>query len=105
MQMHRAWIFAWDHNTRREHRVKRPEEGVHAAWAGIGEELLAGLRQRFFTRRLRPRVATVPETIRRVWLGLLDTPPIRWKAGQTGTSVRIPAFARRDFASLYQQAG
>jgi transposase-like protein len=29
LQMSRAWIFAWDHNSRREYRVRRPEEGVH----------------------------------------------------------------------------
>jgi hypothetical protein len=30
LQMHRAWLFAWEHNARRPWRVRKPEEGTHA---------------------------------------------------------------------------
>ncbi len=105
MQMHRAWIFAWDHNVRREHRVRQPFGGVHAQWAGIDSDTIAAVRRSFFFRRLTPRGCAVPLTIREAWLGELDTPPVRWRKGQAGTSVRIPRFARRDLMLMYQQSG
>lgn len=103
MQMHRAWMFAWDHNAMREHRVKRPGEGVHAQWSGIPDTTLNRVKRQFFTRRLSPPSPEIPETLRQVWLGELPTPPVRWRVGQRGTMVRIPGFAVRDLASLYQQ--
>lgn len=103
MQMHRAWLFAWDHNAMREHRVKRPDEGVHAHFTGIDDAVLARVKRQFFQRRLSPPTPMIPETIRQVWLGELQTPPVRWRSGQRGTMVRIPAFAIRDLASPYQQ--
>mgnify|MGYP006288011311 FL=1 len=103
MQMHRAWLFTWDHNAMREHRVKRPDEGVHAHWSGISETDLTAVKRQFFQRRLRPPSPLIPETIRRVWLGELQTPPVRWRLGQRGTMVRIPGFAVRDLASPHQQ--
>ena len=104
LQMHRAWIFAYDHNCTRAYRVKRPELGVHAEQSAVAPEVVDELGRSFFTRRFRLRGCAVPETIRRVWMGELPTPPVRWKAGQRGTSVRIPAFARRRVAEAYQQA-
>ena len=103
MQMHRAWIFAWDHNARREHRVKAPFAGVHADFTGVALQTIGEATRSFFTRRLRPRGCLIPESIRQVWLGLLDTPPVRWKKGQSGTTVRIPRFARRDLTLMHQQ--
>lgn len=103
MQMHRAWIFAWDHNVRREHRVKEHFAGVHAEWTGMSPETINYVTRSFFLRRLRPRGCLIPESIRQVWLGLLDTPPVRWKTGQSGTSVRIPQFARHDLRLMNQQ--
>ena len=103
MQMHRAWLFTWDHNAMREHRVKRPDEGVHAHWSGISETDLTAVKRQFFQRRLRPPSPLIPETIRQVWLGELQTPPVRWRLGQRGTMVRIPGFAVRDLASPHQQ--
>jgi hypothetical protein len=103
MQMHRAWLFAWDHNAMREHRVKRPQEGVHAHWTGIPDRALTAVKRQFFQRRLAPPSTMIPETIRQVWLGELQTPPVRWRCGQRGTMVRIPGFAIRDLASPYQQ--
>lgn len=105
MQMHRAWIFAIDHNVRRERRVRRPQDGVHAQWGGVDEQVIARIRGAFFRRRLRPVVQVVPRTIRDVWLGALQTPPLRWRVGQKGSSVRIPRFAIRDLRMMYQQAG
>lgn len=105
MQMHRAWIFAWDHNARRPRRVKRPAGGCHAARAGIGEECLQRLAREFFTRRIRLRPGQwVPSSMMQVWLAALPTPPLRWRCGQRGTTVRVPAYARRDLAAAFQQA-
>lgn len=103
MQMHRMWLFVWDHNARREHRVKRPEEGVHALWCGVGDDVITRLRRQFFHRRLTPPSTQIPKTIRQVWMGEIATPPVRWRTGQKGTMVRIPRFAIRDLASPYQQ--
>jgi transposase-like protein len=103
MQMHRAWIFAWDHNVRREHRVKEPFAGIHADWTGVPLETIGEATRSFFTRRFRPRHCLIPESIHQVWLGLLETPPVRWRKRQSGTSVRIPRFARRDLSLMYQQ--
>ena len=36
-------------------------------------------------------------------VGELATPPLRWRVGQVGTSVTVPAYARRDLAEAYQQ--
>lgn len=104
MQMHRAWLFAYDHNCRREHRVKRPADGVHAAKAAVPPPIIHELNRKFFTRRISPDGVRLPESIRKVWCGQLDTPPLRWRAGQRGSSVRIPAYARRQVAEAYQQA-
>ena len=104
MQMHRAWIFAWDHNCRREHRVKRPEDGVHATHGCIDQEAVTELTRGFFERRIRLTGNAVPESIRQVWTGDLQTPPIRWKAGQKRGSVRVSAFATRDLEEADQHA-
>jgi transposase-like protein len=99
MQMCRAWLFAWDHNSRREYRVRRPEEGVHLGQGSVsaaGCRQIARLNRSFFTRRVDLAETAVADSIRRVWLNELTTPPVRWRVGQKGTSVRVPAFARRD---------
>jgi hypothetical protein len=106
LQMHRAWIFAVDHNCFRPHRVRRPRGGVHAVQGAVAPEVVRRITTGFFRRRIRPAgLREVPQTLRRVWLCELPTPPVRWRRGQTGTSVRVPAFARRDLAGDYQQAG
>jgi len=98
VQMHRAWIFAWDFNMRREYRVKRPEAGVHAEQGVIERGLIRKITREFFRRRLSVRGLAVPATIRRVWEGRLATPPVRWRKGQSGTAVRVPGYALRDLA-------
>jgi hypothetical protein len=104
LQMHRAWIFAADHNVHRPWRVRRPQAGVHAARDAADAHMLRRLSAGFFRRRiLPPHAAGVPETIRRVWFCELPTPPVRWRRRQRGTSVTVPAFARRDLAGAYQQ--
>ena len=111
MQMHRAWIFAYDHNCRRPHRTRLPQSGSHAAVAGVPQKLLDSLSREFFTRRIRLQQVQVPMLIRQVWLAELATPPVRWRRGQRasavsvpGISVRIPDYVRRDLAGAYQQA-
>lgn len=104
MQMHRAWVFAWDHNCRREHRVKRPEEGVHATHGCVDQETVRMLTRGFFERRIRLRGCAIPESIRQVWTGELQTPPLRWRIGQKHSSIRISRFAVRDLEEAYQHA-
>lgn len=100
MQMHRAWIFAWDHNVRREHRVRRPDAGVHAEQDTVPADVVHRLGRTFFTRRFRVNGLHVPVSIRRVWLGDLPTPPVRWfERRQRGTGFRIPAFARKGISA------
>lgn len=99
VQMHRAWIFAWDHNMCREYRVKRPTLGVHGEQGVVGGSFIRGIRRHFYDRRLRIHGKTVPWSIVQVWRNMLQTPPVRWRTGQTGTMVKIPAFALRDLAA------
>jgi hypothetical protein len=37
-------------------------------------------------------------------VGELGTPPLRWQVGQVGTTVTVPAYARRHLAEAYQHA-
>lgn len=104
LQMHRAWLFAWDHNFRREHRVRKPAEGVHAEQGCLSGAIIRHVNRSFFERRLRPPAVGVPETIRQVWMGELVTPPIRWKRGQKGSSIRISDYSRADLLAAYQHA-
>jgi transposase-like protein len=99
VQMHRAWIFAWDHNMCREYRVKRPELGLHGEQGVVSGRFLRGIRREFCERRLRIIGKVVPWSIVQVWRNKLQTPPVRWRAGQKGTMVKIPGFALRDLAA------
>jgi hypothetical protein len=56
------------------------------------------LSAKFYTRRFRLTGVEIPDSIRKVWTGVIPTPPHLWKQGQTGTDVRIPGFAFRDLA-------
>lgn len=102
MQMHRCWIFACDHNVNREHRVRAPARGVHAAQGVVEPATTERIRRMLFHRRIFPRDCLVPETLRRVWCAELPTPPHRWRRGQKGTSVRVPAYAIRQLWGGYQ---
>ncbi|MEX2442943.1 MAG: hypothetical protein WD492_05035, partial [Alkalispirochaeta sp.] len=101
MQMYRMWIFAWDLNTRREWRVKQPEEGMHAEQGSLddaGAHAMRQINREFFQRRVDVRGAVLPESLEEAWLAKAVTPPIRWKMGQTGTTVRVPRYTLRDLA-------
>jgi transposase-like protein len=104
MQMHRAWIFACDHNVKREYRVKKPDRGTHAGQGAVEQRVVAQVQREFFTRRLRVVTTMVPESLRRVWTAQLSTPPVRWKRGQRGTSVVVPAYALAELDAGYQHA-
>jgi len=99
VQMHRAWIFAWDHNMCRPYRVKRPDLGVHAAQGAVDPPVIRTIRKEFYERRIRITGCAVPESIGVVWRNELQTPPVRWRVGQRGTMVKIPQFARDDLAA------
>lgn len=101
MQLYRMWLFAWDLNTRRPWRVKRPTEGVHAAQGALdatGVEAVWRANRSFFTRRIDVAGCRVPESLSKAWRAEVVTPPIRWLQGQEGTTVRFPEYARRDLA-------
>jgi hypothetical protein len=110
LQMHRAWLFAWEHNAHRPWRVRVPDAGCHAQHGtpelspAVEPEGIDGARRQFFTRRIRLRGCAVPPSIRLVWLAELETPPVRWRKGQAGTTVYVPAYAERDLDQAYQQA-
>lgn len=119
LQMHRAWLFAWEHNARRPWRVKVPGLGCHAEVDGTagGEDLGAALEpevaerigRQLFTRRIRLRGVGVPTSIARAWMLGLPTPPHRWRKGQKTETIRLPNFAIRDLlqgglAADFQQA-
>jgi hypothetical protein len=98
MQMHRMWLFAWDHNTRQPLRVAGSERRSRAELSQIAPALLRRLHREFFHRRFSLRRLPVPESIWRVWAGALATPPVRWRVGQQGAGLRIPVFALRDLS-------
>lgn len=97
-QMHRMWLFAFDHNCNREYRARQQDSGVHAEQGTVDPAVIEKLRKGFFTRRFKLTGIAVPDSIRKVWTGTIPTPPHRWRKGQTGTDVRIPGFALRDLA-------
>ena len=103
-QMHRLWVFAWDHNARKPHRVRHPERGVHAAQAVAGSMEVKAISRQLFVRRIDLWGASIPASLRAVWMQKTETPPVRWRSGQRGTNVRLPAFAIRDLNRADQQA-
>ncbi|HKK47883.1 MAG TPA: hypothetical protein VJ932_02225, partial [Alkalispirochaeta sp.] len=99
MQLYRMWIFAWDHNARREWRVKQPKDGRHAEQGTLtvqGIAKMARINREFFSRRVDVRGAVLPGSLEAAWRAEVVTPPIRWKTGQTSTTVRVPDYAIRD---------
>lgn len=79
VQMHRAWIWVWDHNMQREYRVRRPELGTHAEQGIMTSAAIRRIMREFWGRRLTVRGKHVPESIQAVWRGSIPTPPVRWK--------------------------
>jgi transposase-like protein len=100
LQMHRAWIFAVDHNCLREYRVKRVQLGRHAEQGAVSSSVVRRVEEELFRRRIEVRGLPVPETIRLVWQGKLAGPPVRWRVGQKGSSVKIPRYALRDLGAV-----
>ncbi|MFO8042620.1 MAG: hypothetical protein R6U25_05400, partial [Alkalispirochaeta sp.] len=101
MQMYRMWIFAWDLNTRREWRVKQPEDGSHAEQGSVdtaGIQAIARINREFFQRRVDVRGAVLPGSLTTAWRGEAVSPPIHWLTGQAGTTVRLPRYTLRDLA-------
>ncbi len=98
MQMHRAWIFAWDHNACQPHRVRSPASPSRAELNGVSPKVLGRLKRMFFTRRVDTSAVAVPTAMRDVWTVGLPTPPVRWNSPQTSTGPRVPAYALRDLA-------
>ncbi|MFP4152849.1 MAG: hypothetical protein ACLFR8_12960 [Alkalispirochaeta sp.] len=87
-------------------REKAADERSHAEVAGVSGKQIREMNQGFYTRRFRVIGEAVPESIRRAFLAQIATPPVRWKVGQTGTSIRVPDYAKRDLlASLSASTG
>ena len=103
MQMHRMWIFAWDHNVVQPRRVAGADSRSRAEVAIASPLTLRQLKRQFFTRRIAVR-ALVPESMRAVWEARLESPPVRWRVGQKGTAVRIAGYAKRDLQRAYLHA-
>ena len=97
-QMHRMWIFAWDHNTRQPMRVEGRDTRSRAVIAGAPARRLARLEREFYTRRHSLREMPVPESITRVWLARLDSPPVRWSEPQKGFGPRVAKYAKLDLS-------
>ncbi len=110
LQMHRAWLFAWEHNARRPWRVRRPELGPHAVHgrpglpAAVDSGVIRRLKREFFSRRIRLLDVPVPMTLRDSWLHTLPTPPVHWRKGQAQKpAIRLPKYAKRDLAQANPQ--
>ena len=101
MQLYRMWIFAWDLNTRREWRVKHPDDGRHAEQGALdetGARAIDRINRRFFERRIDVHGCRIPRSLSEAWRAKAVTPPIRWKTGQKGTTVRVTRYTERDLA-------
>jgi hypothetical protein len=103
MQMHRMWMFAWDYNTRQPARVRRPGDVSRLEYAGVGTGTIRRLRRTFHTRRISLRLLPMSTSMKQVWTGDLETPPVRWKAGQKSTGPRITKYALRDLRFAFPQ--
>ena len=104
MQMHRMWIFAWDHNCCQPMRVAARNDCSRAEHAGLPVGLLNRLKAEFYSRRVSLRGVSIPESMRMVWEAELETPPVRWRVGQKGRGPFIPAYALRDLRCAYPHA-
>ena len=98
MQMHRMWIFAWDHNACQPRRVAGIENRSRAQCAGVSPTLLSRVKRQFFTRRVSLQGLPVPRSIAQVWTARLPTPPVRWRVGQKHSGPIITAYALRDLS-------
>ena len=96
MQMHRMWIFAWDHNVRQPYRVGDSRSVSRAVTAGASSDVVRRLQREFSTRRQSLRGLRLPQTMRQGWLGQLDSPPVRWKVGQKRRGPQIRKYAKLD---------
>jgi len=103
LQMHRMWIFAWDHNCCQPMRVERRKDCSRAEHAGLPAATLSRLRRELYSRRAALRGVPMPESMRRVWTASLDSPPVRWRVGQKSGGPVIPAYAVRDLSCAYPQ--
>ena len=102
MQMMRMWVFAWDHNVRQPYRVTERGCGCRASAAGVSARDLGRLKREFYTRRRSVRRRRVPESMRRVWVAELATPPVRWRVGQKSSGPVPTQYARVDLAFAFQ---
>ena len=98
MQMHRMWIFAWDHNATQPRRVKRTGDRSRIEYAEAVTRQLQALEREFYSRRISLRHVPMDESMRRVWLAELDTPPVRWKKEQKRTGPVVTQYAKRDLS-------
>ena len=103
MQMHRMWIFAWDHNVRQPKRVRGTSSTSRAESAGVSRTLIRRVRREFYNRRYSMRSVPIPEPIARVWRCELESPPVRWKVGQKSVGPVIPGYALHDLKLGYIQ--
>ena len=96
MQMHRAWIFAYDHNFVQPHRVASRDTTCRGVHYGIDADVIRRAQRDFFRRRIDLAPAFVPDSLVSVWTAALATPPIRWKVRQRSFGPEVPVYARRD---------
>jgi len=103
-QMHRAWIFAFDHNYCQPHRVASGSPVTRAQRLGISPTVVRSAKRSFFTTRLDMAGVGLPRSIEQVWSASLQTPPVRWICGQSTHGPLIPAYAIRDLTRAYLHA-
>lgn len=96
MQMLRMWIFAWDHNVRQPYRVNDLQCSCRAIEAGANVALVSRLQREFMSRRRSVRRLRVPESMKRVWLGQLATPPVHWRKRQKSIGPALRQYAILD---------
>ena len=96
MQMHRAWIFAFDHNYCQPHRVGSTSRATRAHRYGVCAQVIRRTKRQFLSRRFDLAGIPLPQSIERTWRASLITPPVRWRVGQSRSGPIIPSYALRD---------
>jgi transposase-like protein len=102
-QMHRMWIFAHDHNLRQPKRVAPVGVETRIEQAGVPPGVIKRVTREFYSRRIAVAKLPVPESMRMVWQGRLETPPVRWRVGQKRFGPEITAFAELDLSRASHQ--
>jgi hypothetical protein len=104
LQMHRLWLFAYDHNFCQPHRVASGSPLTRAHRYRVPDSAIRAVHRRFFHRRFDIAGLPLPQSMHSVWTARLLTPPVRWRCAQSTSGPPIPHYALRDLNRAHLHA-